>query len=228
MEPVDRAIAEREAPQRTPAPAPAPSGPFRQDAPATGGGLLALQASAGNQAVVGLLERQASADLLQREVTGAAVAPPTPPADAPPADTPPSAPAPAPVDRTAKNADGKTADDIKAIADPAAYLKDAGSKWNEARARFKRGWLGFVVGGDDGKGTFDASKGLGMNALIAYRLQATVLKKSDVSSSNSPMEQVKDDVAAKQNVERDAKQKALHDAGVQNAVPMVQPLDWNY
>lgn len=198
----------------------------RADLPAPKSTLMELQRTAGNQAVVEMLRRRedGSATIRREGGPGAAA-----PAEAAPAAAGPDAAVPAaPADRTAKNAEGKTQDDLAAIANPELYLKNAGSKWDEARARFKKGWLGFVAGGDDGKGTFDASKGLGMNALIAFRLQSTVLKKSDVSSSNSPMEQIQTEVTAKQIAEREQRQAALREAGVMKDLPPPKPLDWNY
>jgi hypothetical protein len=200
---------DRARPGPTPAPRPAEPAPEHP--------ILTLQRKAGNQAVTSMLESATDAgDVLRRTgepavAAASAPAPPTPPVD-------PSTPAP--------TGPALTEGDRAAIADPNAYFRSIGGTWDAARKKYKSGALGWVPGGDD-KGKRAAS-GLGMNALLAFRLQSTVVKKKDDAASNSPMEQVVPAVEKKQWEEHAVKQKALQDSGIQNAIPPPKPLAWNY
>lgn len=207
-----------EAPRPAPTPAPAP---VETAAPHP---ILTLQRQAGNEAVAGLLESGAEPGEILRRTGG-------PEAAAAAATAPPSAPAPPSTPSTPSTPPAETApelkeDDAAAMADPGGYLRSIGSSWDAARKKYKSGKLGWVAGGDD-KGK-KAEEGVGMNALLAFRLQSTVLKKSDDAGSNSPMEQVLPAVEKKQWEEHATKQKALQDAGVQNAIPPPKKLEWNY
>lgn len=141
------------------APVPAPAAPeTAAPAPTSRSQLIRLQQAAGNQAVVAMLRRTVT----------------SPAADA---EAPSATPTPAP-------AVERTDDDVAAIADPGGYLRSAGGRWDEMRKRYKAGKLGFKAGGDD-KGRL-AADGKGMNAPLAHRLRATVLKKKDGGDGTSP------------------------------------------
>jgi hypothetical protein len=207
---------ERERRTTRPAPEPAPAPVEPAPSPAPEDPLLTLQRSAGNQAVLAMMGATAAAASgdddapVRREGDWDAL--PFGNVDAEPE---------APAARV-----GATDMDRAAIANPDAFLRKEGT-WNAVRARYKKQELGWVKGGDDEKGHL-LPTGLGMNALIAFRLRSTVVKKSDNPGARSPMEQILPDVRKRQFEELAAKQAEMGAAGVENMLPPPKPLEWNY
>lgn len=196
------------------APTPVPAAPQPAAPSGARAQLIGMQQAAGNQAVVAMLRRSHDDDAVRRETTGTATA-------TPPADSAASASAPAPAPAAVE----LTEDDRAAMADPNAYLRAAGGRWDEIRKRYKAGKLGFKAGGDAKGKVLDGAKG--MNALLAFRLQATVLKKKDGGDA-SPIEAILPQVQAEAKRQRDEQQAALDAAGVGTKLPPPTPLDWNY
>ncbi|MEM7537233.1 MAG: hypothetical protein AAF639_33990 [Chloroflexota bacterium] len=121
---------------------------------------------------------------------------------------------------------GRTIENQNAIADPRGYLQAHNSDWNQIRALYKQKRLNFVRGngiGPNKHGVFDVERAkrydAGMNAMLAFRLEETLLKRQPgvLSKGYSIMHQTK--------------RQILIDSIFENPDVNAQELynfDWNY